>query len=191
MILLFSVLVGLAVGVFHAYLKKQSYQAPDLRFSWLAILAFLPQYLAFYLPASRNGMPDSLVSVLLVASQVLLLVFAYLNRHLVGMWLLIGGLVLNLAVISLNGGLMPISPKTVSRLVPESVALSMPLNQRVNKGKDILLLPDDTHLAILSDRFITPQWSPFRAAFSLGDVLIAAGAFGLLVAQPSYQKKDV
>jgi hypothetical protein len=190
-ILLVSVLSGLVIGVSHAYLKKQSYKAPDLRFSWLAILAFVPQYLAFYLPASRNGMPDSQVSILLVASQVFLLVFAYLNRHLVGMWLLIGGLVLNLAVISLNGGLMPISPGTLSRLVPEASVQSLPLNHRVGKGKDILLLPEDTRLQTLSDKFITPQWSPVRAAFSLGDVFVAAGAFWLLVYQPSYRKKDV
>jgi hypothetical protein len=32
----------------------------------------------------------------------------------------------------------------------------------------------------LSDRFLVPQWSPYRVTFSLGDIFISLGAFWLL-----------
>ena len=52
--------------------------------------------------------------------------------------------------------------------------------------KDILLLPQDMHFGILTDRFLLPDWSPYKVAFSLGDILVALGAFWLL-AKPASQ----
>jgi hypothetical protein len=52
--------------------------------------------------------------------------------------------------------------------------------------KDILLLPQDTRFEPLADRFLTPAWSAYRAAFSLGDVLLAAGAFWMLAKQDKH-----
>ncbi|MBT7483771.1 DUF5317 domain-containing protein [Candidatus Peregrinibacteria bacterium] len=189
-ILLISVLAGIIIGSLSARLKKQAFQAPDLRLIWLAVLAFAPQFFAFYLPATREIISDSLVAICLVISQVLLFVFAYCNRKTVGMWLLIGGLVLNLVVISVNGGFMPISPETASHLVPAAVVQSIPLGSRFGKGKDIFLLPEDTHLESLSDRLLLPEGFLFQVAFSIGDILIAFGAFWMLSNQPLYRIKE-
>ena len=189
MILLLSVLIGITIGLLNARIKKQAFQAPDLKFTWLAVLAFAPQFFAFYLPITREWIPDLWVATCLVTSQVLLLVFAYLNRKLAGMWLLIGGLALNLAVISVNGGFMPISPETASHLIPATVVQTMPLGSRFGKGKDILLLPEDTHLEVLADRQLPPKWFPLQVAYSFGDILIAVGAFWLLAYQPLHTKK--
>ncbi len=184
MVLLLSVLIGIAIGSINAYIKKQSFQAPDLKFTWLAVLAFVPQFFAFYLPVTREWMLDHLVAICLVASQVFLLAFAYLNRKLIGMWVLIGGLALNLAVISINGGFMPISPETASHLAPATLVESMPLESRFGKSKDILLLPEDTRLEWLADRLLAPAWFPLPVAYSVGDILIAIGAFWILAHQP-------
>jgi hypothetical protein len=183
-VLLLSILLGLAFGLLHAYIRKQAFQAPDLKFTWLAVLAFAPQFFVFYLPSTREWSPDLLVAVCLVASQILLLAFAYLNRKIVGMWILISGLTLNLAVISVNGGFMPISPETASYLAPATLVQSMPLESRFGKSKDILLLPENTHLEWLADRLIAPKWFPLQVAYSIGDILIATGAFWMLAHQP-------
>ena len=189
MVLLVSILAGIIAGLVNARRQGLAYQAPDLKITWLAVVAFLPQLFAFYLPATRAWLSDSLAAMCLLISQGLLLFFAYANRKLIGMWLLIGGLALNLAVISFNGGFMPISPQTATHLVPSSVVQSIPLGSRFGESKDILLPPEDTRLEWLADRFLLPKWFPSRVAFSLGDLLIAVGAFWLLATQRSQSQK--
>ena len=190
MILLISVLVGIIVGLQNARIKKQAYQAPELRFTWLAVIAFSPQFIAFYLPVTRDWILDPLAAICLVTSQALLLIFAYLNRKLIGMWLLIVGLLLNMVVISVNGGFMPISPETASNLVPAPIVQAMPLEQRFGKSKDMLVLPEDTHAEWLADRFLLPKWFSFQVAYSAGDILLAFGAYWMLAYQP-LQKKEI
>ena len=90
------------------------------------------------------------------------------------------GLLLNALVIVLNGGFMPVSPATAQRLVPELPSSTWKTGNRFGYSKDILLAPENTRLELLADRFTTPPWLPQRAAYSVGDVLIATGAFWLL-----------
>jgi len=182
-ILLIALLAGWLAGLAYARWQKRSYQAPRIRFIWLAFVAFVPQALAFYLPATRALIPDAWAAASLIASQVLLLLFAWANRKLAGMWLLIVGLVLNLVVIASNGGFMPISPETASRLAPVAVVQAIQPGHRLGFSKDILLLPEDTRLAWLSDRFLLPAWFFYQVAFSLGDIFIACGIFWLLMRQ--------
>jgi len=179
-ILLLAILAGLLVGLVRARLRGRFYGVPPLRFLWLALIGFLPQFFAFYLPITRDSMPDAWAAASLIISQVLLLAFAWLNRKLAGMPLLACGLALNLAVIATNGGFMPISPETAAHLAPAPAALQP--GSRFGT-KDILLLPKHTRLAWLADRFLLPDWSPYNVAFSLGDMLIAVGVFWLLATQ--------
>ncbi len=78
---------------------------------------------------------------------------------------------------------MPISPHTASQLTSPEVVASIPQGSRLGSSKDVLLDPAQTHLEWLSDRFVSPSGLPYRAAFSLGDIIIAAGAFWLIVRQ--------
>jgi hypothetical protein len=178
MILLVAVVAGLLAGLARARHGRRSVRVPDLRLVWLALAAFLPQMVAFYLPGNGRLPADSLAAAALVASQAALLVFAWLNRSRPGFWALGLGLALNLLVIALNGGLMPISPETAGRLMPGAAPGMLQVGHRL--GKDIVLPAAATRLEWLADRFLLPPWLPYRVAFSLGDVLIALGAFWLL-----------
>jgi hypothetical protein len=182
-ILLLALLAGGLAGLAYARWQRRSYQVPTINGLWLAFVAFIPQLLAFYLPATRTWIPNILAAASLLTSLVLLLVFAWTNRNLAGMWLLMAGLVLNLAVILANGGFMPISPATAAHLIPPAVVEAMHVGSRFGFGKDVLLLPEDTRLAWLSDRFLLPAWFFYQVAFSMGDIFIASGIFWLLLRQ--------
>ncbi len=190
MILLLAVIAGLLAGLARAWSGGRHLSPPSLRLIWLVLLAFLPQWFVFYLPATRGSVADGWAAASLVGSQLLLLLFAWSNRHQPGLWMLGLGLALNLAVIALNGGLMPISPETATRLAPQTAPDAWPIGSRLGTGKDIVLTQETTRLWWLSDLFLLPDWFPYRVAFSLGDAFIAVGAFRLLCAMGARHTSD-
>jgi len=144
---------------------------------WLLLVAVVPQLFSFHQPQTASVTPDRLAAGVLVSSQVLLLIFVWSNRKLPGFWVLGIGLVLNLVVIVVNGGLMPISPETVYKLSPQAIIEPGHFGTRLGSSKDILLAATDTRLWWLSDFLVLPDWIPYRVAFSVGDLFIALGAF--------------
>jgi hypothetical protein len=181
MILLGAVVVGLLAGLTRARLQRLPYQAPELKWLWLVFLAFFAQWLAFRLPVSWMHINSNWAAAALVGSQFALLVFAWANRRQPAFWLLGIGLLLNLVVIVANGGLMPITPETVAHLTKAEPGLVWQVGERLGTGKDIVLNAETTRLWFLSDRFLLlPDGLDFQVAFSLGDAIIAGGAFWLL-----------
>ncbi|MFH1186304.1 MAG: DUF5317 domain-containing protein [Chloroflexota bacterium] len=179
MILLGALILGLLAGLAGAALQGRPYQPLYPRHLWLIPAAFAPQLLVAYLPATRELLPYWLAAAVLPSSLLVFLVFAWVNRGVPGMPLLLAGLVLNLLVIAANGGWMPISPETASHLPGAGVLDAARLGTRFGQ-KDILLLTEDTRLAFLSDRFLLPSWFHYAVALSLGDILVAGGVFWLL-----------
>lgn len=184
MILSLAVAAGYLAGLARARIAQTSWQAPILQHLWLVPIFFLPQFFAFYLPATRDQLSTPLVAACLISSQAGLLLFCLLNWQQPGMPVLAIGLSLNLIAILANGGLMPISTHTVARLVPASTLANLEVGSRVGVSKDILLEPAQIVFPWLADRFTPSDWVSYRFAFSLGDIFIGIGAFALLAFPP-------
>lgn len=180
LILLTAVLAGTFAGVVRARIGQRRLRIPDLRAFGLLILAYLPQLVVFRFPFTRHQIPDSVIPVILIASMILLVFFAWLNLELPGFWFLLLGTLFNALVILFNDGLMPISPETVRRLAPELPMNTLVLGERLGTSKDVLLNREVTQLWWFSDRLILPDWVPWQAALSWGDILIAFGTFWFL-----------
>jgi hypothetical protein len=179
LILLAALILGLLIGWGASRWRGVPYRAPELRHIWLLPVALLPQLAVVYWPRLAEALPGEVSGVMLPLSLAVFLAFVWLNRRLPGMPVLLIGLVLNLAVITLNGGWMPISPETASHLPGGSPLGTAAVGTRVD-DKSILLEPKETRLEFLADRFLLPEVLGYRAAVSLGDICIAAGVFWLL-----------
>jgi hypothetical protein len=175
LILLMAVAVGLMAGIARIIIDRRRLKIPDLRLVWLVPVAFLPQWLAFHLPATHGMIDNRLAAAALVSSQAALLAFAWFNRNQPGFWALGIGLALNLLVISFNGGLMPVNSDLVPVLLPDAPPEAWSAGDRV--GRSVILPASDTRLWWLSDHILLPAWFPVRKALSPGDVFIAGGAF--------------
>jgi hypothetical protein len=179
MILLIAVAIGLIAGFLRALIGRHPYRVYDLKWPLLVLVAFVPQYFAFFNPNTRTQISGNLASILFVSSMILLLAFSLLNIHKISFWPISLGFVLNFVVILVNGGFMPVSPETVSKLLPGQDGKWM-IGQRLGYGKDIILTPESTRFEFLADRFVLPQIGNFHVAFSLGDIFIAVGVIWLL-----------
>jgi hypothetical protein len=137
--------------------------------------------LAAQLLVARWLVPDPRVPVtfggaLLLGSYGALLIVAWQNRVLAGMWLVGIGIVLNVLVAAPHGGLLPTTPEALQsagRAVP--VPLPGPGERPYVQSKDIVLPQDQIPLWPISDRFAIPRGWPLSGVFSPGDVLIALG----------------
>jgi len=115
-----------------------------------------------------------------VSSMGLLVLVAWRNRRLPGIPLLSVGLALNTAAIAANGGHMPASP--------QALALAG-LSDLTGTSNSTLMTPD-TILWFLGDVLAIPSALPLANVFSIGDILLTAGAIWFLIAAMTGQAKD-
>ena len=123
MILVLGIAAGWFGGLIRSWISGQPFRVPEFSRTWLVVAAVLPQLLIFQIPSTSGWFSDTWAAGILVASQLVLLVFIWLNRDKTGILILGLGLLLNLLVIIINGGLMPITPETARALYPRFPSL--------------------------------------------------------------------
>jgi hypothetical protein len=180
MILALAVILGLFASLIRHRTQIASQLANiSLNSAWLAILALALQYPLLRAPFG----PTQLVNVqqaLFLLSHLLLLTFVWQNRQLTAMWVVGLGLFCNLLVILANGGFMPISPETLTRINPGTTLDQWPAHFHYGYSKDVILSRQDTNLWALSDILMLSPPFPWPTAFSLGDLMIGVGIVLLL-----------
>ncbi len=141
----------------------------ELRIRWaqLPLGALAVQVLVInVLPAE---LPTVAAEGLHLATYVAAAVFVYANRHIAGLWLVAIGGGANLAAISANGGRMPASANAL-RIAGLHLASGF-----TNSG-----FVAHARLPWLGDIFAVPRAWPLANVFSVGDILLVAGAFAVL-----------
>ncbi len=157
---------GVFVGLISAMLNGSASSALALRFARpaLAWLAVGCQLVAVWLPV-----PDGFARGIHLASYALIGVWLWTIRRLAGVAVIVAGALTNSAAIVANGGVMPASPAAVA-------SAGLRIGGEFSNSRPV----DGARLAPLGDVLAVPAGWPGATVFSLGDVLIAAGAAWLL-----------
>jgi hypothetical protein len=153
----------------------------ELKLQWPA-LALVGLALQFV-----TGPGDTVPLACLYLSFVLLIVFTVKNISVVGFPLILIGVVCNLLVIGINGG-MPVSARA---LVASNQAQFL-ADLENNPYPKHHLATDDDELRFLGDVIAIPQ--PMLQAISLGDILTYSGVgvviIGAMRASPAARRED-
>jgi hypothetical protein len=115
--------------------------------------------------------------------------FLIRNFRLWGIRLTIIGLTLNLLVMSVNGGLMPVDEAGVAA-VGRHAPGQLEVGDHIPRTKNVLLDPDSARLPELSDSIIIRLPGPLTRAVSIGDCFIAIGV-ALTAGQLIMRRTDV
>jgi hypothetical protein len=162
---LLAVGLGLVLGGRLGALAELPLRAP-----YLFLVAIALQVIAFPVSALPWRTEETVASLLWIASYGLLVVAAVLNRRITGVPVVALGMCLNLAAILANRGTMPVRVQAMHDA--GRVALTQANSTAL----------DSPRLQWLIDRWAAPEWIPFANVFSVGDVVIAAGAAVIVLA---------
>lgn len=135
-----------------------------LRAVWAAVGALVIQ--VGILNVLPQGLSHGVLAAVHLGTYVLAAWFVIANRKIHGLPLIALGAALNLAVIGANNGVMPSSP-AASRLAGHDKVSAKFVNSAESSN---------AHLAILGDNFAIPAGYPLANVFSIGDIVLVAGA---------------
>ena len=147
----------------------------QIRLRWWALAPVGLALQVLPLPDLAGDVERLLGVVLLIISYVLLIGFVLQNLRLAGFPLLLVGLALNLAVISVNGG-MPVGKHA---LLASGQGSSIVFLEQDPAAKHHLSGPDDLLTPLADVIAIRP---PVAQVVSVGDLLVYAGLAWLVVA---------
>lgn len=167
--ILVLIVIGLAVCIgFIAGGSLRPFERLQVHWWGIALAGLVLQGISL----AGGGIGRSAGSAVLVASYGLLVAFAAVNRRLPASWLVMAGLVLNILVIGVNGG-MPVSASALDTAGARADGLL-----GAGTAKHHLMGPRDS-LTPLADVIGIPP--PIGAVISIGDALLYAGVAVLVV----------
>ncbi|MFO8034746.1 MAG: DUF5317 domain-containing protein [Candidatus Bipolaricaulota bacterium] len=170
MILLWALPPGLIIGWLTGG-RLRNIESRHLRKGYLVALGLGIQLLIF--PLGRVGPVITWgTEGLHIVSYGLLALFLWANRKYWPFVLMAVGLLANLLVIAVNGGLMPADPEALSRAGAHRAAEILEEKGRVG---NVVRMGASTRLNFLGDWLYIPEQVPLATAFSLGDLVIALG----------------
>jgi len=143
----------------------------------LVLLPLLIQLAIFPLVSERPLFPYAMVP-LHILSYVILGVWLLINLRTLPLLVIGVGGGLNLLVVGVNDGYMPVS---VTALIRTGKTAMAELLRSGDAYGNVILMSDATRLNLLADTISLPHWVPLAAVFSIGDLLIAIGVAWLIV----------
>lgn len=170
MVLVLAVAVGLVLGRLLGG-RVAALSALQIRAAWLFYVAIGLQVAGYPSGVLPWSISDSLATGLWLVSYAVLIAAVAVNVRLPGAAVVGLGMVCNLAAVLTNGGRMP---ARASALRAAGV-----LYRGVHNNSAVASHPS---LPWLIDRWPVPAWIPMGNVYSVGDVLIAAGAVVLVCA---------
>jgi Family of unknown function (DUF5317) len=168
MIILVALLVSMIVALLRGG-QLTNLASLNLRWRGVIIAGFLLQVLIFSSSWESQSALVTLTPLAYLISMLLLLAALAANYRLPGMRLLAIGFFLNFAAIVLNGGHMPASPAALQ-------AAGLHVLQPGQISSNSIGMGANTIAFFICDIFAIPEGFIFPNVFSVGDVLIAAGA---------------
>ncbi|MCL6611317.1 MAG: DUF5317 domain-containing protein [Peptococcaceae bacterium] len=150
--------------------KWQNLKTFRLRQTWLVFMAVGLQILIFNPVWDKHVAGFSINNFIYVLSILLLITFLFININIFGFRILGLGIISNATAIIANGGYMPSSLESLKKVLPaEKINLLVSGSASYN----VVLISEQTRFKFLCDIFYFPHIN----VYSIGDILIAAGAF--------------
>jgi hypothetical protein len=159
-----AVVVGLLLGG-----KLGALASLNLRVLWLFYAALGLQVVAFPSGVLPWSVGDVTARVLWLLSYGCLAAAAAANYRIRGALVVALGMFCNIEAVVANRGHMPAVP---------SALRAAGINDQVHNNS---IASAHAHLSWLIDRWAVPHWVPLGNVYSVGDVIIAVGAFVLVL----------
>ncbi|MCL6634565.1 MAG: DUF5317 domain-containing protein [Peptococcaceae bacterium] len=170
----FAIII-LAVAALALLTGGKARNLKNIRFShsWLVLLAVAIKVITNSGLRYVLGISDFVAPKLYISSLLLITIFILANIRLRGLLLVGAGLLSNLVAIVANAGYMPVKREYLIAFASpeelEKISQGLPVFNHIPTGAG-------TKFYYLTDIFLMPHWILITKVFSIGDVLITAGA---------------
>lgn len=178
---LFFVITGVIAGWLTRGSLRRLAELP-LQYLWLLALGVLLRFPLMFSESFSQATSGWIGASLQIGGLAIILIFALLNRHLRGIFLVSLGNLLTLIAITANGGYMPGSNEMYLGLLKfYGLTAQAEAMERAMASGDVIYhgtsLTSQTRLWFLTDIIPIPRITATPFVVSIGDVFIGVGMF--------------